>query len=211
MNPKVKNIIEWGYCIIIAIVIAILIKHFIGTPTIVQMDSMYSTLVQGDRLILNRIPRTFKKMPKRGEIITFEAPSKQKYDAGEADLSNPVAKYDYKPKNIFENFTYNVLEIKKTSYIKRVIGVPGDHILIKDGKVYVNGEELNESYLDEGTITNATGYFNDFTVPENSVFAMGDHRSVSMDCRVFGCIPLEKIESTVWIRFWPLNKFGKVD
>ena len=210
MNPKVKNILEWVYCIAIAIVIAILIKHFIGTPTIVQMDSMYSTLEQGDRLILSRISRTFKKMPERGDIITFEAPSKQKYEKEEVDLSNPVAKYEYEPKNIFQKFTYYVLEIKKTSYIKRVIGIPGDHILIKDGKVYLNGEELKEDYLDEGTVTNATGYFNDFTVPEGTIFAMGDHRSVSMDCRVFGCIPLNKIESKVWIRFWPFNKFGKV-
>ena len=210
MDPKVKNILEWGYCIVIAIVIAILIKHFVGTPTVVQMDSMYSTLVQGDRLLLNRIPRTFKKLPKKGDIITFEAPTKQSYNEDEVDLSNPVAKYEYGDRNFLQNFAYNVLEINKTSYIKRVIATPGDYVEIKDGKVYVNNEEIVEDYLDEGTITNNSGYFNKFTVPENTVFAMGDHRAVSMDCRVFGCVPIEKIESTVAIRFWPLNKFEKV-
>ena len=58
MNSKIKDLLERIYCIIIALVIAILIKYYLGTPTVVQMDSMYPTLVQGDRLILNRIPKT---------------------------------------------------------------------------------------------------------------------------------------------------------
>ena len=210
-NEKVKDLIEWGYCIIIAVVIAICIKYYLGTPTVVQQDSMYSTLEQGDRLILGRLSKTLNKMPKHGEIITFEAPSKLFYEEGEADLSNPVAIYDNEPTSIFKKFTYYALEIGKTSYIKRVIGLPGDHIVIKDGEVYLNGELLDEPYLEKGTETVATGQFNDFYVPDNTVFAMGDHRGVSMDCRVFGCIPLDKIEGKVSLRFWPLNKFGKVN
>ena len=53
--------------------------------------------------------------------------------------------------------------------------------------------------------------YDDFIVPENAIFAMGDNRPQSTDCRVFGCIPLEKIESTLSFRFWPLNQFGKVE
>ena len=59
--------------------------------------------------------------------------------------------------------------------------------------------------------TEATGQFSDITVPEKTIFAMGDNRSVSMDCRVFGCVPLERIEGNVVMRFWPLNKIGGVD
>ena len=79
-------------------------------------------------------------------------------------------------------------------------------------KVYINGEELEEPYLQAGVLTESKNPgFNNFTVPENCVFAMGDNRTQSTDCREFGCIPLEKIESTVAIRIWPLNKWGKVD
>ena len=211
-NSKLKNILEWIYCIVIAVVIAILIKYFLISPTVVQMNSMDPTFTQGDRLLLNRLPHTFSQMPKRGDIITFEAPSKQRYSSlDEVDLDYPVAKYENEPNNIFSALVHNVLEIGKISYIKRVIGVPGDHVLIENGKVYINGEILQESYLKSSVVTEANGYFCDITVPEKTVFAMGDNRSVSMDCRAFGCIPLNKIESHVAIRFWPLNKFGVVD
>ena len=211
MSEKIKDILDWIYCIVIAIVLALLFRYFIGTPTIVQQVSMKPTLIQDQRLWLNRWVRTIGKMPERGDIITFEAPSKKSYTASEIDQSNPVAKYENGPTSLWGKFTYYVLEIKKDSYIKRVIGLPGEHVQIKDGKVYINGEELQEDYLQSGIVTDVLGVgFDDFVVPENCVFAMGDNRSHSTDCRSFGCIPLKKIESKVWIRIWPLNLFGKV-
>ena len=211
MSEKIKDILDWIYCIVIAIVLALLSRYFIGTPTIVQQVSMKPTLIQDQRLWLNRWGRTIGKMPERGDIITFEAPSKKSYTASEIDQSNPVAKYENGPTSLWGKFTYYVLEIKKDSYIKRVIGLPGEHVQIKDGKVYINGEELQENYLQSGIVTDVLGVgFDDFVVPENCVFAMGDNRSHSTDCRSFGCIPLKKIESKVWIRIWPLNLFGKV-
>lgn len=211
MSPKVKDILEWVYCIVIAIVLALLFRYYIGTPTIVKQVSMNPTLVQNQRLWLNRWGRTTKKLPERGNIITFEAPSKKSYTLSEIDQSNPVAKYEYEPKSILGKFTYYVLEIGKDSYIKRVIALPGEHIYITDGKVYINGEELKEDYLQPQITTSVEDCpYYDLIVPENCVFVMGDNRPESTDSRRFGCIPLEKIESKVWIRFWPLNLFGKV-
>lgn len=210
LNEKVKDILEWVYCIIIALVLAMLFRYFIGTPTIVKQVSMYPTLIQDERLWLNRWGRTTKTLPERGEIITFEEPSQITYSESEIDTSNPVAKY--LEKNAFQLFVNNFLEIGKRSYIKRVIALPGEHVEIKDGSVYIDGEILNEPYLQEGIITDVTGVgFDDFVVPENCIFAMGDNRNHSTDCRSFGCIPLEKIESTVAIRIWPLSKWGKVE
>ncbi len=207
---KFRDAMEWIVCIIIALIIAILFRYFIGTPTIVKQPSMYPTLKENQRLWLNRLSRTTKTMPQKGDIITFEAPSKSVLSEEELK-ENIVARYEKEPTSLFGKFTYNVLEIKKISYIKRVIGLPGDHIVIKDGKVYVNDTELEENYLQPGVVTdNGKGYCTDVIVPENTVFAMGDNRSQSTDCRCFGCIPLEKIESKVWIRIWPLNLFGKI-
>lgn len=209
---NIKEILEWVYCIVIAIVLALLVRYFIGTPTIVQQPSMYPTLKQGQRLILNRTIRTTKSIPNRGDIVTFEAPSKSYVSAIEANLDNPVAIYDYNITNIFSKFRYYVLEIGKTSYIKRVIGLPGERVQIENGKVYINGEKLDESYLQEEVMTTSLeGVFTDITVPKNCLFVMGDNRPQSTDSRRFGCIPLEKIESKVWIRFWPFDLFGKVE
>ena len=86
------------------------------------------------------------------------------------------------------------------------------YIQIKDGKVYINGEELKEDYLEESVVTEAeNGAYTDIIVPDNCVFAMGDNRPGSTDCRSFGCIPLEKIEGKVLFRFWPFSEFGGVE
>ena len=216
MNTTVKEVLEWVYCIIIALVLAMLFRYFIGTPTIVKMSSMYPTLEQNQRLWLNRWGRTTKTLPERGQIITFEEPSKLEYSPSEIDVTNPVAQYE--ERNGWEWFIKNFLEIGKKSYIKRVIALPGEHVQIKNGKVYINEKELDEPYLQDGIVTDVIGVeatggtpFDDFIVPENCVFAMGDNRNHSTDCRSFGCIPLEKIESTVAIRIWPLDKWGKVE
>lgn len=212
MSPKVKNILEWGYCIIIAIVLALLVRYFIGTPTTVKQRSMYPTLKPDEKLILNRLSITMKKDMKRGEIITFEAPSVTKISHEDANMANPVAIYNNEPKGVWGNFVYNVLEFGKTSYIKRIIALPGEHIEIKDNKVYINGEELKEPYLASSVVTTPLdGEFFDLIVPEGYVFAMGDNRPQSTDCRSFGCIPIDKIEGKVWTRFWPLNRLGNPD
>ena len=151
-------------------------------------------------------------MPNRGDIITFEAPNMPRYKTiEEVDLTNPIADYSGRPTTFFSKFVYYVLELGKDSYIKRVIALPGEHVQIKDGKVYINGEELKEDYLEKSVVTEAeNGAYTDIIVPDNSVFAKGDNRKHSSDSRRFGCIPLERIESKVWIRFWPFNLFGKI-
>ena len=206
-----KEIFEWTYCIIIAVALALVVRYYVGTPTIVKQSSMFPTFKQDERLILNRLYRTFKTTPQRGEVITFEAPTANYLNGEIADLNNPVAKYENQPEGIISKFFYNVVELGKTSYIKRVIALPGEHIQIKDGKVYINGEEFKEDYLSEDVVTQAEdGQFIDLIVPEGTVFVMGDNRGHSADSRRFGCVPYNKIEGKVVLRFWPLNVFGTI-
>ena len=209
MSENLKNVLEWIYCIVIALVLALLFRYFVGTPTIVKQRSMFPTLKENQRLMLNRTMRITGKTPKVGDIITFEAPDAAYYNSHEADQTNPIAIYNSEPEGIFSKFVYYCLEITKRSFIKRVIAVEGDHVKIQDNKVYVNGELLNEKYLSSDVITKSDVFY-DFIVPEGYIFAMGDNRTKSTDCREFGCVPLNKIEGVVVFRFWPLNTWGSV-
>ncbi len=91
-------------------------------------------------------------------------------------------------------------------FIKRVIGLPGDRVEIRDGLVFVNGVELDEPYVFEGP-TEASVLGDVIVVPPDSYFAMGDHRSDSTDSRVFGFIGRDDIIGRALVRYWPLDTF----
>lgn len=209
-KEKIKKILlevaEWVLCFIIAYVIYLLLNYFVGTISGVKQVSMYPTAQEGEKLLIQR-PTIFKKDLKHGDIITFEAPL-DKSELEDVNKSDPTAIFEeYEG---FNNFLYSFMDIGKVSYVKRVIGLPGDHIVITEsGEVYRNDEKLDEPYLREPK-TNKIGEYNDIIVPENTVYAMGDNRLQSKDCRVFGCIPYEKINGYVIIRVWPFTKWGKV-
>jgi len=97
-------------------------------------------------------------------------------------------------------------------YIKRVIGIGGDTVAIIDGKVYLNGELLEEDYIEKGTYTHVYSE-NYWEVPEGYVFVLGDNREegASKDSRYFGCVPLESIKGIANFRYYPFNdRFGKI-
>lgn len=202
-----REALEWVVCVVIAFSLALFIKYLLFTPTLVMHQSMTPTILNGERVLINRLVRTFNLELNRGDIITFEAPV---YSTLQDD--NITAIY-YDRDNIIDSFFYNVMEIEKISYIKRVIGVAGDKIRIENGRVYLNDKLLEEDYLEPDVRTNIPegGMPSEFVVPEGYIFAMGDNREGSSDCRAFGCIPLEKVEGRVTVRIWPLNKLGNID
>jgi len=98
-------------------------------------------------------------------------------------------------------------------FIKRVIGLPGDRVEIRDGNVFVNGGELDEPYIfeDDGvpqTTDPAVGGQTDWIVPAGDLLVMGDHRQDSADSRTFGPIEINHVIGRAWLRYWPFNVFG---
>ncbi len=91
--------------------------------------------------------------------------------------------------------------------IKRVIGLPGETLEIRDGNVFVNGQVLREDYLREPT----HGRMGPTLVPEQHVLVLGDNRDASNDSRSFGMISYSDIIGKAWLRYWPLDQFGVVD
>lgn len=94
------------------------------------------------------------------------------------------------------------------SYIKRVIGMAGDRIRIDGGQVYVNGQALDESYV-PAEYTDSRSY-PEITVPANSYFVLGDHRSMSNDSRDFGSVDQSFIYGKAVFGYWPMDKLGRV-
>jgi len=98
-------------------------------------------------------------------------------------------------------------------YIKRVIGLESDKIQIIDGKVYLNGELLEESYIEEDSYTHVYDV-DTWIVPPGEVFVLGDNRKegASKDSRYFGCVPLDSIKGITEFRYFPINnRFGKIN
>lgn len=91
-------------------------------------------------------------------------------------------------------------------YIKRVIGVAGDQVDIKNGKVYVNGNQIVENYLSPDTITEPISPKTTYKVPEGQVFVLGDNRSNSTDSRILGCINVKDVKGHAILRAYPFNQ-----
>lgn len=98
-------------------------------------------------------------------------------------------------------------------FIKRVIGLPGDHVELKGGVVYVNGIALDEPYVftRDGVRqpTDATpGQPSAWVVPAGDLFVLGDHRQASDDSRTFGPVEISRVIGRAWLRYWPVDAFG---
>ena len=94
------------------------------------------------------------------------------------------------------------------SFIKRVVGLPGEKLEIRDGELYVNGKQIRESYV-------PSSYFDDSSygpikIPPDQYFVMGDHRDSSNDSRIFGPVPRKYIYGEAVFAYWPFNHFGEI-
>ncbi|OIJ17815.1 signal peptidase I [Anaerobacillus alkalidiazotrophicus] len=169
---------EWLKAVLIALLLAFVIRYFLFAPIVVDGQSMMPTLQNNDRLIVNKIGYTIGK-PKRFDIVVFHA-------------------------------------TEEKDYIKRVIGLPGDSISYENDVLYINGEPVDEPYLNEykGNTYNLpfTGDFTlrDYTghevVPDGHIFVLGDNRQHSKDSRNIGFIPYERIVGSANVVFWPFSE-----
>jgi signal peptidase I len=202
VNIKKKSTFrEYAEAFAIAILLALFIRTFIVQAFKIPSESMVPTLVIGDHLLVNKFTYGIKvplidqfivqfKEPERGDIIVFKYPKDEKKD-----------------------------------FIKRVVGIEGDSIEIKMDILYVNGEKIKAEYVSlysNKNISSADRYkesfgesehyildqeirnenFGPITVPDNSVFVMGDNRDNSQDSRYWGFVELNKIKGKALIIYW---------
>lgn len=181
-----REIFEWIYSIIIALAIAMVIHILFIQPTRVSGESMVPTLYNGEYLVVSKWSHVMKEVPNYGDIVILD--SRVKYPrTWKDDVAEPMTNY-------LAFFNPNLQT--KNVWVKRVIGRPGDTLGFHDGKVWRNGQPLDEPYINEPMEYSRK---DDIKVPEGYVFCMGDNRNHSSDSRFIGPVPVDHIlGKVVW-------------
>src|ERR1700749_155500 len=199
---------ELPVLIVVALFLTLVIKTYAIQAFYIPSGSMQNTLAIGDRVLVDKLSFEFGSI-RRGDIVVFSGDGT--WNPGVTPPSD----------NFFDRFGQSVASMfgfakDQNDYIKRVIGLPGDHVACCDaeGRVTVNGVALNEkSYLYPGNPPSQQRF--SVPVPATSVWVMGDHRDVSYDSRGHqygfpggGSIPESAVVGRAFIRIWPLSQWG---
>ena len=196
-HPTAK---EWIETFIFVFVMVILIRYFLCEIRWIPSGSMKPTLIEGDRIVVERVTHFYKK-PQRGDILVFYP---------------PFVKINKTPLGILARRTG--IGCNDVAFIKRVVGLPGEKVEIKnfkDGRhvVYINDKPLEEKYIlseYDYVPCSDTMYCGPMIVPEGKYFMMGDNRGNSEDSRFWGFLPEYRIVGRAVTIFWPLNRIKNV-
>ena len=195
-RPSLPFIVELPFLIVIALTLAVVIKTFIVQPFYIPSGSMIPTIEINDRVLVSKLAYRFGT-PQRGQIVVFLSP--------------------YAPHDVQESLVQKVgrnvaeaLGIKTAAaddFIKRIVGLPGETVSIRNNTVYIDGKPLAEPYLPPGT---KMADMAPVTIPAGDVWVMGDNRAHSSDSRVFGPIREKDIIGEAIFRIWPLDRLGRL-
>lgn len=189
--------------ILTVVVFLIIIKEGFGELRLIPSESMVPTLQVGDRVLIEKVTRWWRPY-QRGDVLVFYPPS---------------TTLNYDPVSVvlrltgFSGLFYGKEDNIDVAYIKRLIGLPGDTVDVRPGEgVYVNGELLDEPYVDEiaksCTQMRPEPLCEPVTVPEDKLFVMGDNRNHSADSRYWGFEPKRRIIGRAVARAWPPSRLG---
>ncbi|MFN2525373.1 MAG: signal peptidase I [Actinomycetota bacterium] len=190
---------ELPVLIVVAFGIALLIKTFALQAFYIPSASMEPTLRIGDRVLVEKVSYRFGQ-PSRGDVVVFEKDLAQVVSGAEG----PDEPFWIDIANAFRDL-FGFPTGTSQDFIKRVIAVEGDIIEGRDGKVYVNNDLVEETYL-PGDMQ--TGNFGPQTIPEGMIWVMGDNRNNSDDSRNFGPIPVNHVVGQAFLLIWPPADFA---
>jgi signal peptidase I len=182
-NPLIETLKTLG----LSVVFAFGIRTAITEACYIPSGSMLPTLQINDKLMIDKISYRFSN-PVRGDIVVFKPP---------VQLEKEL----------------NAENKQKDNFIKRVIGLPGERIQVKNGKVYINEKAISENYIDEAPNYNwsSNTLVSDGVVPKDHYLVLGDNRNNSYDSHYWGFVPKNKIVGKAVVRYWPIDRVGGIN
>jgi signal peptidase I len=194
------SIIELVVIVAVALGLALGIQAFLVKPYKIPSESMVPTLQIGQRVLVNRIGNNFST-PKVGEVLVFHPPT--------GSDSDTCGNEKRKQGQACDRPTSTKAGI---NFIKRVVGLPGDRILVRRGHVYRNGKRESDGYINKTCAPGQDGRGCNFTtaitVPKDHFFMMGDNRGESDDSRFWGPVPRKWIIGGAFATYWPPKRIG---
>jgi signal peptidase I len=192
-EPRRRSFIaELPGLLLTALVIAVVIKTFLVQPFWIPSESMLPTIEVNDRVMVNKLAYTWGE-PQRGDVVVFRDPREE-----EEEESIPEAVI----RSVLE--AVGIRTRGRDDLIKRVVGLPGETVEVRDNRVVIDGTPLDEPYLEEVFMPDEP----QITVGDDQVFVMGDNRNASFDSRRFGPIALEDVVGEAFVTIWPISHFG---
>lgn len=208
-NPLLGWLKEIATVVVIAVVLSFLIKTFLFRAFFIPSESMVNTLDVDDRIFVNLlVPEPFSLS--RGDVVVFRD-TKGWLPPAPAKEQGPFTW-------VQDGLTFVGLlpDNSEQHLVKRVIGLPGDHVVCCDagGKLTINGTAVDEAYINPAEVPQVRNF--DVTVPEGKVWVMGDNRNHSADSRAHmeadgGFIDLKDLEGKAAVIAWPLNRIKTLD
>ena len=183
---------ELAVLVVTALVIAVVVKTFVAQAFYIPSGSMEPQLQVNDRVVVSKVSYRLHD-PRRGDIVVFDSPVEDRRD-DDSPLPERIAR------TIVQSI--GLAPPSTDEYIKRVVALPGERVEGHHGKVLVDGRELVEPYLPDGT---ATSDFASVLVPPDTVFVLGDNRGNSADSRIFGPVPRSTVVGRAFARVWPVG------
>jgi signal peptidase I len=192
------SLVELVIIVVVALGLALGIQQFLVKPFRIPSESMEPTLDVGQRVLVDRVSPRFSD-PDRGDILVFKPPKGADDDAiEECGAPHPLNQPCAKPTK----------ERSDTNFIKRVVGMPGDHLAVKEGRVYINGKRQNEPFIRPDAACETCNEPREITIPPGHFFMMGDNRGNSTDSRVWGPIPKKWVIGGAFFTYWPPKRIG---
>jgi signal peptidase I len=189
-----------------ALFFALAIQAYAVKPYVIPSESMLPALAPGQRVLVDRFSHTLGSDPKIGDITVFRPPSGAETDGeGQCGTAGEGPSYDYGPAST-QSCSHPTAERGEKTYIKRLVGLPGDRIEIRNGHVVRNGRRASEPFAN--ACEDPACNLDPIVVAKGEYFLMGDNRDNSNDSRFWGPVPRAWIIGKAVATYWPPSRIG---